>query len=386
MSKITKIIVGVIVIVLVVLVGYNLSSKSQGPVSKEPVKIGATLATTGSLSYLGESERNGLILGFDEINANGGINGRPIKFIVEDNQGDATKAVTGVNKLLSLDKVDILISAFTHITTAVKKLAADSNKILFYISSVREIAQENKLFFRDFWDAEEHGRILASVVNQQGYKNVNFLTEVSDSAIAFEKGFNAEAQKFGIKVVMKETYDPKTMDFKTLLTKIKASEADALVLFSWRHEHIIMPQMKALGMINIPTFHTTVPFLPVADTQEMRNLLYENKAISTWYGPMDKKAEKSAVFIKKYVAKYGVEPRADSFYSYDDAYVISAAIKNCLSDKTTAIDSQCIANELLKTNYDGAAGKLSFDKDGLSTREVVMIQAKDGKWEEFSVK
>ena len=190
----------------------------------------------------------------------------------------------------------------------------------------------------------------------------------------------------GIKVIAREAYDPKATDLRTSLTKIKSSKPDAIVMCSWRHEQIIMPEMKALGMMNIPTVHFVATLAPVADTQEMRDLFSENRAITTWYGTTDKNSEKSIQFIKKYSDKYGAEPRPDSFYAYDDMYVIAAAVKNCLSDKTTNIDSQCIANELLKTNYDGVAGKLSFDKDGLSTRDVVIMAAKDGKWERFEMK
>ena len=210
------------------------------------------------------------------------------------------------------------------------------------------------------------------------------MTEVSAACLPYENSFNDEAQKLGIKVVTRESYDPKATDLRTQLTKIKSSKADALVLCAWRHEHILMPQLKALGMINTPVFHTVAPFLPVADTQEMRDLFSENKAISTWYGTI--KPEKSVQFTKKYFDKYNFNPRPESFFAYDNIYVLADAIKNCLSDKLTAIDSQCVADELLKTNYDGVSGKLSFDKDGLSTRDIVIIEAKDGKWEEVSAK
>lgn len=385
MNKITKIIIGIVVVVLVVLFGSGKFSASKNSVTKEPVKIGATLALTGNLSYLGEAERNGLVLAAEEINANGGISGRPIKLIVEDNQGDAKNAVTNVNKMISLDKADVLVSAFSHITNAIKTIAADNNKVMLYIASIREVAQENKLFFRDYWDAGDHGKALADLVNSKGYKSVNYLTEISGAATSFEKAFNDEAEKFGIKIVHKESFDPNATDLLTPLTKIKASKADALVVVAWRQESILMSQLKGLGMINVPTIHLVAPFISASDTQEMRDLFSENKSLSTWYGPIDRSAEKSVAFVKKYVARFGAEPRADSFYSYDDMFVMAAAIKNCLSDKTTAIDSQCIANELLKTNYDGAAGKLSFDKDGLSTRDTVTIVAKDGKWEDFSI-
>ena len=384
MNQSTKWIVSVIVVVAVVAIGYFVSKGPSGPVSTEPIKIGATLALTGNLAYIGEAERNGLNLATDEINSKGGINGRPIKLVIEDNQGDAKNAVTDITKLLNIDNVDIVFSAFTHITNAIKKLVAEKEKIMIYASTVRDIARENELFFRDYFDAEDSGKLIAYLISQRGYKSVNFLTEVGDSCLSYENSFNDEAQKMGIKVVTRESYDPKTTDLRTQLAKIKSSKADALMVCAWRHEHILMPQLKALGMINTAVFHAVAPFLPAADTQEMRDLFSENKAVSTWYGTT--KSEKGIQFTKKYFDKYNLSPRPDSFYAFDDVYVIADAIKNCLSDKSTVINSRCVADELLKTNYDGVSGKLSFDKDGLSVRDVTIIAAKDGKWEEISVK
>lgn len=69
-------------------------------------------------------ERDGLLLGVEEINARGGINGRRLELLAEDNLGDSKTALTSVNKLLTVDQVDVVFSAFTHITQAIKGLMA----------------------------------------------------------------------------------------------------------------------------------------------------------------------------------------------------------------------------------------------------------------------
>jgi len=79
---------------------------------------------TGRYAFIGEVERDGLLLGVEEINARGGINGRRLELLAEDNLGDSKTALTSVNKLLTVDQVDVVFSAFMHITQAIKGLMA----------------------------------------------------------------------------------------------------------------------------------------------------------------------------------------------------------------------------------------------------------------------
>ena len=125
----------------------------------QPIKIGAALS--GGLAFVGEAERRGLQLGVEELNARGGVNGRPLELIVEDNLGEAKSAVSGVMKLLHTDKVDLVFSAFTHITQAVSSTVSKQKKLLLYASSLRTFAEENPFVFRDYYDAYDAGLELA---------------------------------------------------------------------------------------------------------------------------------------------------------------------------------------------------------------------------------
>ena len=110
----------------------------------------------------------------DEINNSGGINGKKLEIVIEDNQGEAKIAATNASKLLNIDNVDIVVTGFTHITNAVKSLVADKNKVMIYASTVRDIAEGNKLFFRDYWDAIDSAKALARVIGNDGYKKIAF--------------------------------------------------------------------------------------------------------------------------------------------------------------------------------------------------------------------
>jgi len=378
-NNLYKLVLGLVVVLLIIL-GYFYY---QEPQSAETIKIGATLALTGKFAFLGEAEANGMKLAVEEINTSGGINGKKLKLIIEDNQGDAKTAVLSITKLLDVDKVDIVVSAFTHITNAIKSLVAEKEKIMLHITTARDIAESNDLFFRDYFDAGDHGQALADLVNKSGYKKIAFLTEISDQCIQLEKAFNQAASEFQIQTIMKEAYNTTEQDLRTNLLKIKQSSPEAIVICGWRHEHIIMRQLKEQGMISFPTFHWTGPFMPISDTEDMRKLFEENKAVSTWYGITDSTAiPKQKEFIKKYQQRFSAKPMSDAGYIYDDIYVLAEAIKKC-DRKKSATDSKCLSGELLKTDYSGVSGKLTFNEKGLSNREVTSIKVVNGTWVEI---
>ena len=306
-----------------------------------------------------------------------------MEIIAEDNQGDAKVAVTNASKLLNIDNVDIVLTGFTHITNAIKSLVAEKNKVMIYTSTVRDIAESNKLFFRDYYDAIDSGKALAKAVGNDGYKKVAFLTEVSDQCNQIGETIKEDGQKYGFEVIKVESYNPTDLDLRTNLAKIKASKPEAIVACSFRHENILMRQLNELGMIGIKTYHLVAPFIASADTKENRELFEKNGAISTWYGAAESGInQKQKEFIEKYQNRYGVKPTGESIYTYDDMYVLTEALRKC--DKFGKVrDSNCLADNLLQTNFDGIGGKLNFDKNGVSTRKVTMIKVVNGLWTEI---
>lgn len=363
-------------------VKYIQSNKSKEENIKEPIKIGATLALSGNFAYIGESELRGLQLAIDEINPKGGLQGREIQLIVEDNKGDSKEAVNNISKLLTLDNVDVIFSVFTHITTAIKESVAEKGKLMIYASTIRDVAESNSLFFRDYFDAEDSGKTLAYFLKDKGYKNFMLLTEISDQCVQFEKGITSE----GIQFLGKESYDVNNLDLKTSFLKIKEKNPDAIFVCGWRHEHIIMRELKELDMIHIPTFHFVAPFLPLADTEEIQELFRKNKSASTWYGfGSGGNKEIQEKFIEKHQQKYGSKPRPDSVYAYDDMYVLFEALIKC-DEKGLIKNSRCISEKLLETNYEGVGGKLTFTKKGVSNRQTLLIQATENGWVNYGSK
>lgn len=198
------------------------------PKQTEVIKLGGNLALTGKLALYGINERNGIELAVKDINARGGIKGKQLVFITEDNQGDAKTAVTAMQKLLDVDRVDIVFTAFTHITQAIAPSAQNASKILLYQSTVADMARAHPFVFRDYMDIGEQGRDLAAYAISQGHSAFSYIGEMSDVCEGFLETFVDRLGGDG-KIVSKQTFDPAEKDFRTYLLKANEVNPDAFV-------------------------------------------------------------------------------------------------------------------------------------------------------------
>lgn len=343
------------------------------------IKIGATLALSGKLAFTGVSQQQGLELAVEDVNKSGGINGRLLKLVLEDNTGDPKAALSGVNKLIQSDSVDLIFSSFSHITQVIKDKVKSSSKIMFYAASIGEVAKESPLFFRDWGDAESLGTLLAREISKAGYKNIVFLTETSEGCLSFQNAFIKAAEAFNLSIISEESYSPGETDFKPLLMRIAKKRPDAITTCTWRDSAILMPQLKSLGLIKIPTFQILAPLLPSSDTPEIRKLYEENQTRATWHGFIEGSlTNEQKNFFERSQSRFKSPLRFEGMLAYDDIMVIAAALRACSG---SPMDNDCIVKTILKTKHNGIAGLLQFDEFGRSNRADLLIKVKDGKWQ-----
>jgi ABC-type branched-subunit amino acid transport system substrate-binding protein len=253
---------------------------------------------------------------------------------------------------------------------------------MIYASTIPTIAQENNYTFRDYYDYKDHAIALAREIKQENYSDVYIMEEITDPCSLFDANFRNESERLGIKIITTTRYETTETDFKTDLLKMNPNKGDAMVLCSIRTEQFIMKQLKELGMIDVKTFHLTAPFLPAADTPELREIYEENDAISTWYGFGETSNTKmQSEFIDTYKEKYGQDPRPDAAYAYDDMHIIAIAISQCNSDVN---NKDCVMQKMKSIKYFGVGGRLEFSDDRLSNREVSLIKVNEGKWQKIN--
>ena len=347
-------------------------------VEEQAIKIGATLALSGPLAVLGVAENNGLLMGFEDFEKDTGLK---VKLITEDNGGDAKTAVSSMMKLLDVDQVDIAISAFTHITQAIKSHVAHKGIPLIYISTSKTIAAENPLFFRDYYDIEDASIKEAMAVAKQGKKRVSYIREISEVCQLAEKAFVQEASKRNIQIISRAELAINSDTLGVSLLKAKRYKPDALVFCLWRDTASLMKKMAELHMLDIPTFHLEAISMENSDTPEIRTLLEKNDGISTWHGFIaGSLTPKQLTFSKNYYARFAQKATADDIMAYDLAYALGHAMKSCWSH--ARLDNQCFTHKLSSQSFSGYGGELSFGADRNSKRPTLLMRVKNGTWVE----
>src|SRR5512139_303174 len=218
-----------------------------------PIRVGVVLPLTGDLSKFGNIERNSFMMGLEEINAAGGVNGRPIEFLFAD---DASKVDIGrsvVEKLIEQDKVIALTGGYSSDVTLAVALVADRQKIPFLITTgsadmITEIGWD--YVFRINQPVSEYSKALIELL--QGVLELKSVVIVHDNGLFGRSGavvFSEQASESGWKIVMQEGYEPHTVDFKPLLAKAKAAKPDVVYMIAYVNEAaLLMKQARELNL------------------------------------------------------------------------------------------------------------------------------------------
>jgi len=329
----------------------------------EPIVMGAILRLSLGASD-GLPAKRGIEIAVKEINENGGINGRPLEVIYEDSQDKDTEAVNAANKLISVDKVPVIIGPMKSGETLAVAPIAEDNKVIL----ITPTATSPKVT-----DAGEYIYRGCSRIDKQVEALVDYAIEkygAKKAAILFSKepygeGFKDLFLKFfgekGVEVVAVESFMVGDKDFKAQLTKIAANTFDIICIPGYLQETApAAVQARMLG-ITAPTFGGYGDIAPLYI--ELGGEAAEGHVVS---GEYDEAYDtvKNKEFVKKYyeyVAKDPNEPNNIMFaaITYDMTNIVADAMREVGTDPTAIkgyIDNLA--------DYDGVTGKLSFDDNG----------------------
>jgi branched-chain amino acid transport system substrate-binding protein len=217
---------------------------------QEPIRVGIVLPKTGEQAKFGEIEENSFLMALDEINAAGGVNGRPIKLIIEDDTGKPDVGRSAVEKLIS-SKVVILTGGYSSSVTYAMCAVAQQRKVPFLVTTgsadkITEQGWDN--VFRISPPVSEYPKALNSFLEEVVKpKTVAILHENTLFGQSGAKEFNQQCETADIKVLMKEGYEAGAVDFKPMLIKVKAANPDMVYMISYVMDAaLLMRQSKEL--------------------------------------------------------------------------------------------------------------------------------------------
>lgn len=313
-----------------------------GAYSAEPIFIGEIAALTGATSQQGLQERNGCILAMEEINAAGGLLGRPIKLVTYDFKGLPAEGVSVYRQLVQEGAKVIIGTNFSNVNLAIAPVAEQlkipvvSNAIEPKVT-IPAAGQINKYHFLTQPSAIEQGAVVARFALQElGMKTAACLVNNGNSfATSQAEAFRDYFNKNGGKVVEYIDYATGLLDFKALLTRIKAANPDCIYLGQYAQESgLQVKQAKELGIkatiVGNNTLSTPV-FIETAGGAAIVEGSYYVVGVNM--------AEaRQVAFNEKYTKRFG-EPliTTNVQFGYDNMYIIADAIKRAGSDNPEAI-------------------------------------------------
>jgi len=350
-----------------------------------PIKIGALFAVTGPAAFLGEPERNTAKMVVDEINKAGGVKGRKLELVVYDTAGDATKAVQLATKLIKDDKVVAIIGpSTTGETMAVIPVAEKEQVPLISCSAGSKITDPVKkwVFKTAQNDALAVGKIFEYLQKQKQNK-VAILTVSDGFGSSGREQLKAQAAKYGITIVSDDTYGPKDTDMTAQLTKIRGSQAQALVVWGTNPgPAVIAKNAKQLGL-KLPLYMShgvsSKKFIDLAGDAAEGVRLPSGKGLVCDLLPKSASQKTSLVsFVKDYQNHYKTEGDHFGGHAWDAVMLLKNAIER--GAETPA----AIRDQLENTrNFCGIGGTFTYtaqDHAGLGKDAFVLVEIKNKDW------
>lgn len=355
------------------------------PEAKTPYKVGAIFSITGPASFLGEPERNTALMIAEQINSSGGINGHPIELIVEDNEGDNTKTVVSANKLIKQDGVCIIIGPSRSDNSMAIKPVAEENQIpVISCAAAEEIVKPvPKWVFKTPQNDSDCARRIFEHMNSVGTKDIAIITVTDGFGKAGRDQLKKLAPEFGINIVADETYDSKDTDMTAQLTRIRGTNATAVVNWSIVPAQSIVPKnMKQLNMsIQLYQSHGfgNIKYAEAAgDAAE--GIIFPAGALLAAESLPDTHPRKDLLlqYKKDYESKFNAQVSTFGGHAYDAMQLVVMALQDSEGDPAKIRDNL----ETIK-GFDGTAGTFNYspeDHCGLDKNAFELITVKDGKF------
>ncbi len=334
---------------------------SAGLAQAADIKIGVAEALSGPAAQYGTSIRNGFQLAVDEINAAGGVNGNKIALVIEDEQGKKEEAINAFKKLIFQDKVVMLFGpTLSNSAQAADPIAQAAKIVVFGTSNTADgiTSIGDHVFRNSVTEADVLPVTIRTAVKKNNIKKVAVLYGNDD--VFTKSGYDnfkkaLEDQK--ITVTTTETFAKGDVDFKAQLTKIKATNPDAIVLSALLAEGApIMVQARQLGL--------TVPVIGGNGMNSVKVFdLAKGASDGLWIGSpwsIQNHAKENNSFIVSFTQKYHAPPDQFAAQAYDAMHIATAALKKVKMSGDLAKDRDAVQAALPAIKWTGATGAFAF--------------------------
>lgn len=353
----------------------------------EPIKIGAIVSLTGTYAGLGDPEKKAIEMEVARINEAGGVNGRPIEVLFEDDATDEAKAVAAASKLIDQEGVVAIIGATGSGQTMAVRTEIDRAGIPQVSMAGATVITSNfdPLVFQTPWSNTLVVPFELEAMKKDGITKIGVIADSGGFGKDGVAVLTDQAKKAGIDIVETQSFNPGDADMTAQLTKIKGSGAQAVVMWTAGKEAAtVVKNAKDLGL-TIPIWgshgNARAEFIQGAgDAAEGFKFAAGKILVPEAYG-VDTDAYKVATdFVTRFEAEFGAKPSTFAGHAYDALYLIVEAAKRVDGD----ITPESLRDEIEATDgFVGIGGTFTFsetDHNGLSASDLTLYEVKGGTW------
>lgn len=350
------------------------TGSTENPGTEEEVVIGGIGPLTGSNASYGISVQQGGQLAVDEINAAGGINGMQIRYLFEDDESDAEKAISAYNKLMD-DGMQVLMGTVTSDPCiAVTDESSRDGILQITPSGSAEACTQYDNCFRICFTDPLQGRSMANYMYEEGLRKVAIIYDVaSDYSSGIYEAFVDEFEALGGEIVAAESFTSGDVDFKTQLTKIKATDAEALFLPIYYTEVAYIVNQAVNVGLDLPYYGCDgwdgVINQLEGDTTNIEGAIYLTPFVA------NSEDEIVQNFVTNYREAFGAEPDQFAADAYDAIYTIKAAI-----EQAGSMDNDAIIAAMTEITVSGVTGEMTFSEDGEPNKAARVAVIQDGQY------
>ena len=339
--------------------------------SGNPIRIGLSLALTGAGASPSKVINTALDIWRDDVNAKGGLLGRPVELVIYDDQSTPSNVPGIYTKLITVDKVDLLLGPYgTNFVAPAMPAIIQNNKLTI---SFTAIGINDKFHYGKYFsmvstgpegvNAFSIGFFDLAAAQKPKPQTVAILAADAEFAQSAAQGAREEIKKHGFKVVYDKSYPPSTTDFAPVVRAVQAANPDIVYIGAYPPDNVgiiraanevgLSPKMMGGAMIGMLVTPIKVQLGPTA------NGLITGENFAAASAP---KIAGSADFLKRYTAKAaGIDPLGFAWGPF--AYSAGQALAQAVTE-TKSLDHDKLAEYMHKASFKTVAGNFSFAKDG----------------------
>lgn len=355
-------------------------ARAAGPAKGDPILLGEVGSLTGAEATFGDSTRKGIDLALEDINARGGVKGRPLAVKVYDDQGRPEEAATVMTRLIARDKVALVLGEVASSRSLAMAPIAEAQRVPMITPSstnprvTKDGKKVRQFVFRVCFIDPFQGTVMAKFTRKNlKLSQVAILRDVgNDYSMGLADYYAAKFKELGGRIAADESYKAGDQDFKAQLTSIKGRKPEALFIPGYYTDvALIARQARELGLKQ--------PLLggdgwESSKLYEIGGAALDGCYFSNHYSP-DDPSPRIRDFVKRYKSAHGEVPDSLAALAYDSAMIAAEAIGRAKDLKGDSI-RQVLAS---MKGFAGVTGVITFDADHNPVKPAVVLRIQGGK-------